>query len=329
MILFSRRTFSSGVIAVSASVAAGRTGGAQDRYPARQIKAIAFSGPGGSGDVMQRLVTDNLSKALSQSVILDYRIGANGIIAATATAKAEPDGYTLLIANVGPMAINKVLYSKLPYDPESDFEPVTLAVSSPIVLLMSPSVPVNTVQELVAFAKRDPKAVTFGYPGPTGMLLGAGFMQKAGLNLLQVPYRTVPATMTDLIAGRIQLFFAGASNAIPQIEDGKVKALAITTKKRSPLLPSVPTLAELELAAFDSDFWTGFFVPAKTPREIVIRLNAEIVKILHAPELRDRLVANGDLIVASTPEALRDQIAIDVAGYGEIMRQGNLPQINL
>ena len=159
------------------------------------------------------------------------------------------------------------------------------------------------------------------------MLTGANFLQMAGIDLLQVPYKTVPATMTDLIAGRIQLYFAAATNAIPQIKDGKAKALAITTATRSPLIPDVPTMAESGLPGFTSDFWFGFFVPRGTPRPIVERLNREIVAALQIPEVRDRLTAQADFIVGSTPDELREKIRTDVALYREIMRKGNIPQI--
>jgi tripartite-type tricarboxylate transporter receptor subunit TctC len=291
------------------------------------MKAIAVSGAGGAGDIMQRLVIEHLSKALGQPIVIDYRPGANGIIAATAAAKSEPDGYTLFVSNVGAVAVNKALYSKLPYDPERDFEPITLAVTSPLFLITHPDVPVRNVADVIALAKRDPKALTIGYPGSTGMLTGSNFLQMAGIDILQVPYKTVPATMTDLIAGRIQLYFAAATNTFPQAQDGKVRALAVTTTMRSPILPDVPTMAESGLPGFSSDFWFGFFAPAGTPQPIVTRLNAEIVKILNSPEVRDRLTAQGDFIIASTPQALREKLAQDVANYREVMRKGNIPQL--
>ena len=315
-----------GIIAAAATVIP-HSAWAQDAYPNRQIRAIAVSGAGGAGDVMQRMIVDRLTKALGQPVVLDYRPGANGIIAVSAAAKAEPDGYTLLISNVGAVAVNKALYAKLPYDPERDLEPITLAVTSPLFLISYPEAPVKSVADIISVAKRDPNALTIGYPGSAGMLTGSNFLQAAGINLLQVPYKTVPSTMTDLIAGRIQLYFAAATNAAPQVEDGKVRALAVTTTKRSPILPNVPTLAESGLPEFNSDFWFGFFAPAGTPAHIVSRLNREIVAILKTPEVQDRLSAQGDFVIGSTPDELRKKMADDIARFREIMRKGNIPQI--
>jgi len=301
---------------------------AQDTYPSRPLRAITVSGAGGAGDVMQRLIVEQLSKALGQPVVLDYRPGANGIIAASAAAKADPDGYTLFISNVGAVAVNKALYTKLPYDPERDFAPVSMVVTSPLFLITNSEVPVASVRDVIALAKKDPQSMTLGYPGSTGMLTGSNFLQLAGIDLLQVPYKTVPATMLDLIANRIQLYFAASTNTVPQVMAGKVKALAVTTTTRSPVLPDVPTMQEAGVPGFSSDFWFGFFVPAGTPPEIIARLNREIVKVLQLPEVRDRLAAQGDIVIGSTPEAFRDKIRDDVAKYRDVIRKGNIPQID-
>lgn len=301
---------------------------AQDAWPSRPLRAISVSGAGGAGDIMQRLVVEQLAKALGQPVVLDYRPGANGIIAASAAAKAEPDGYTLFISNVGAIAVNKALYSRLPYDPERDFAPVSMVVTSPLFLITNLNVPVGNVQDVIALAKKDPRSMTLGYPGSTGMLTGSNFLQQAGIDLLQVPYKTVPATMLDLIADRIQLYFAASTNTVPQVQAGRIRPLAVTTTTRSHILPDVPTMAESGLPGFSSDFWFGFFVPAGTPRDIVARLNREIVKVLQLPEVRDKLMAQGDFVIGSTPEEFRDKIREDVAKYREIIRRGNIPQID-
>jgi tripartite-type tricarboxylate transporter receptor subunit TctC len=315
-------------LAIAAALQAAAPASAQDAYPSRPLRAITVSGAGGAGDVMQRLIVEHLAKALGQPVVIDYRPGANGIIAATAAAKADPDGYTLFISNVGAVAVNKALYTKLPYDPERDFAPVSMVVTSPLFLITNSEVPVANVRDVIALAKKDPKSLTLGYPGSTGMLTGSNFLQLAGIDLLQVPYKTVPATMLDLIANRIQLYFAASTNTVPQVMAGKVKALAVTTTTRSPVLPDVPTMQEAGVPGFSSDFWFGFFVPAGTPPEIVARLNREIVRVLQLPEVRDRLAAQGDIVIGSTPEAFRDKIRDDVAKYRDIIRKGNIPQID-
>ena len=317
-----------GVAAFALAMLAAAAASAQDSYPSRPLRAITVSGAGGAGDVMQRLIVEQLSKALGQPVVLDYRPGANGIIAASAAAKADPDGYTLFISNVGAVAVNKALYTRLPYDPERDFAPVSMVVTSPLFLITNSEVPVANVRDVIALAKKDPKSMTLGYPGSTGMLTGSNFLQLAGIDLLQVPYKTVPATMLDLIANRIQLYFAASTNTVPQVMAGKVKALAVTTTTRSPVLPDVPTMQEAGVPGFSSDFWFGFFVPAGTPPEIIARLNREIVKVLQLPEVRDRLSAQGDIVIGSTPEAFRDKIRDDVAKYRDVIRKGNIPQID-
>jgi tripartite-type tricarboxylate transporter receptor subunit TctC len=313
-------------LVVSTSAMAPAT--AQDSYPNRPLRAISVSGAGGAGDVMQRLIVEQLAKALGQPVVIDYRPGANGIIGASAAAKADPDGYTLFISNVGAIAVNKALYTKLPYDPERDFAPVSMVVTSPLFLITNTNVPVANVRDVIALAKKDPKSMTLGYPGSTGMLTGSNFLQLAGIDLLQVPYKTVPSTMLDLIADRIQLYFAASANTVPQVMGGKVRALAVTTTTRSHVLPDVPTMEEAGVPGFSSDFWFGFFVPAGTPPEIITRLNREIVKVLQLPEVRERLMAQGDFVIGSTPEAFRDKIRDDIAKYREIMRKGNIPQID-
>jgi tripartite-type tricarboxylate transporter receptor subunit TctC len=317
-----------GVVAFALALFACAAAWAQDSYPSRPLRAISVSGAGGAGDVMQRLIVEHLSKALGQPVVIDYRPGANGIIGASAAAKADPDGYTLFISNVGAIAVNKALYTKLPYDPERDFAPVSMVVTSPLFLITNSNVPVANVRDVIALAKKDPKSMTLGYPGSTGMLTGSNFLQLAGIDLLQVPYKTVPATMLDLIADRIQLYFAASANTVPQVMAGKVKALAVTTTTRSNVLPDVPTMEEAGVPGFSSDFWFGFFVPAGTPPDIIARLNREIVKVLQLPEVRDRLMAQGDFVIGSTPEAFRDKIRDDVAKYRDVIRKGNIPQID-
>jgi tripartite-type tricarboxylate transporter receptor subunit TctC len=203
-----------------------------------------------------------------------------------------------------------------------------MVVTSPLFLITNTSVPVSNVRDVIALAKKDPKSMTLGYPGSTGMLTGSNFLQLAGIDLLQVPYKTVPSTMLDLIADRIQLYFAASTNTVPQVMAGKVKALAVTTTTRSHVLPDVPTMEEAGVPGFTSDFWFGFFVPAGTPREIIARLNREIVKVLQIPEVRERLMAQGDFVIGSSPEEFRAKIRSDVEKYRDIIRKGNIPQID-
>ncbi len=311
---------------VSICIAALHCGsGLAQTYPARPVRAISVSGPGGAGDAMQRLVLDRLGQALGQNAVIDYRPGANGILAAELASKAPADGYTLFISNVGAIAVNAALYRKLPYDPQRDFMPLTLATTSPLFLIANLNVPASSVKELIALAKAKPDTLTIGYPGSGGMLAGYMFLQMAGINILQVPYKTVPGTMTDLISGQIQLYFAATSNAVPQIKAGRIKAYAVTTEARAAILPDVPTMSEAGLAGFSSDFWFGFFVPAGTPTEIAARLNREIVAILRHPDMREKITALGDIIIASTPEAFADKIRSDIARYRQVVQDAKVP----
>ncbi len=297
---------------------------AQD-YPTKPLRAITVSGAGGAGDFMQRLVIERLGQALGQNVVIDYRPGANGIVAATLAADAAADGYTLFISNVGAVAINPALYKKLPYDPLRDFDPLTLAITSPIVLVVNNSVPANTVKELIALAKAKPDTLTIGYPGSAGMLTGHMFLQMGGIDLVQVPYKTVPGAMTDLIGGRIQIYFAAASNAVPQIKAGKIKALGVTTEARAAVLSDVPTIAEAGLAGFRSDFWFAFFVPRGTPGGFSSRLSQEIITVLKSPDVQEKLTAQGDVIIASTPQELRERLKSDIARFRKVAEQAKIP----
>jgi tripartite-type tricarboxylate transporter receptor subunit TctC len=319
----SLRFAAAGLAACIATVCSGA--GHAQTYPVRAVRAISVSGPGGAGDAMQRLVLDRLGQALGQNAVIDYRPGANGILAAELASKATADGYTLFISNVGAIAVNAALYRKLPYDPQRDFTPLTLATTSPLFLIANLNVPANSVKELIALAKAKPDTLTIGYPGSGGMLAGYMFLQMAGVTILQVPYKTVPGAMTDLISGQIQLYFAATSNAVPQIKAGRIKAYGVTTEARAAILPDVPTLSEAGLAGFNSDFWFGFFVPAGTPPEIAARLNREIVSILKQPEMREKITALGDIVIASTPEAFADKIARDIARYRQVVQDAKIP----
>jgi len=294
-------------------------------YPVRPLRAISVSGPGGAGDAMQRLVLDRLGQALGQNAVLDYRPGANGILATDLASKAPADGYTLFISNVGAIAVNAALYKRLPYDPQRDFIPLTMATTSPLFLIGNPNVSANSLKELIALAKAKPDSLTIGYPGSGGMLAGYMFLQMAGINILQVPYKTVPGTMTDLISGQIQLYFAATSNAVPQVKAGRVKAFAVTTEARAAILPDVPTMSEAGLPGFSSDFWFGFFAPAGTPPPIAARLTREIVAILHNPDIRERITSQGDIIIASTPDAFAQKIKADIARYRQVVKDARIP----
>jgi len=279
-------------------LAAGMTGamlcagaGAQ-AYPTKPIRLIVPYAPGGGVDIVARALAQELTRRVGQQVIVDNRTGAGGNIGSDVVAKATPDGYTLLIASPA-NAINPSLYAKMPFDPMRDLVPVALIATTPAVLLASPALPVKTIKELVALAKAKPGSLNFGSggSGTTEHLAGEMLNAQAGIKMQHVPYKGGAAVLPDLISGQVSIFFVNQPFALPYIKAGTVKALGVASDERSVALPDVPTIAEGGFADFRVSVWYGIMAPAGTPKEIVAKLNREIVAALAAPEMRDRLLA--------------------------------------
>ena len=264
-------------------------------YPMKPLRFVVPFPPGGPLDIMARGIGVKLQEAWGQPVVVENKPGAGGGIGADVVAKSPGDGYTLLMGAVSTHAINPWLYASIPYDPVKDFIPVTLVAQVPNILVVNPSLPVKSVKELIAYAKAKPGALSFasGSTGSTGHLAGELFKTMAGVDMVHVPYKGAAPAMFDLLAGQTQLMFDNIANALPQVKAGKLRALAVTTAKRSPAVPDLPTIDEAGLTGFDLTTWFGVFVPAKTPKEVVDKLNGEIVKALSGKELRDRLTAMG------------------------------------
>ena len=273
-------------------------------YPTKPIRLIIGAAPGGGLDITARTMGPRLAGALGQQIVIDNRSGAAGSLAASITARSAPDGYTVLLGAIGNLAVNVSIYKGLDYHPLKDFAPVTFAVSGSNVLVVHPSVPAKTVQELIELAKAQPGRLTYGSSGSgnTGHLAGELFKSMAKVDIIHVPYKGGAPAMIDLIAGQIQMVFSSAPTAVPQIKAGKIKALAVTTLKRSALLPELPTIAESGLPGYDADNWYGFVVAAGTPRPIITRLNAEVVRILNLPDIREALFKQGLEAAPGTPE---------------------------
>ena len=271
----------------SASVAAAQI----TPYPAKPIRFVVPFPAGGPLDLVARSIGQELSRSWGQPVIVDNRPGAGGNIGADLVAKAPPDGYTILMGAVSTHAINVTLYSKLPYDPINDFAPITLVTSVPNVLVLHPSVPAHNVTELIALAKAKPGQLNFasGSTGSAGHLAGELFKTMAGVDMVHIPYKGAAPAVVDLLAGHVSLMFDNLSSALPNIRAGRVRAIAVTTLKRSPLLPALPTISESGLSGFDVSTWFGVFAPGGTPPAVVARLNAEIVRILNTAQMRERL----------------------------------------
>jgi tripartite-type tricarboxylate transporter receptor subunit TctC len=298
---------------------------APDAWPARPIRFILPFPPGGGTDILGRLIAERLTANLGQPVVTENRGGAGGNVGAEAAAKSAPDGYTIVL--VAPsLAISPSLYSKLNYDPAKDFAPVSLVATVPNVMITHPSVPANTLVEFIRLAKTKPGEMNFGSggSGTSNHLAGELFNIVAGVKLVHVPYKGVNLAMNDVLSGRIQLVVIGIPAAAPHIKAGKLRALALLAPARSPVLPDVPTVAEAGLPNFEVTTWYGILAPAGTPGPIVARLNAELVKIMHAPEMKEKLDAMATDAVTSTPEEFAGLIKREIVKWGEVVRDAGL-----
>jgi tripartite-type tricarboxylate transporter receptor subunit TctC len=283
------------VLVVLTVIGAGAAPAQPQSYPSKPIRFVVPFPPGGPLDVMARGIGMKLQGAWGQPVVVENKPGAGGGIGADLVAKSAGDGYTLLMGAVSTHAINPWLYASIPYDPVKDFIAVTLVAQVPNILVVNPSLPVTSVRELIDYAKAKPGALSFasGSTGSTGHLAGELFKTMAGVDMVHIPYKGAAPAMFDLLAGQTQLMFDNIANALPQVRAGTLRALAVTTVKRSPAVPDLPTIDEAGLRGFDLTTWFGVFVPAQTPKEVVDKLNGEIVKALSSKELRERLAAMG------------------------------------
>ena len=295
-------------------------------YPAKPVTWIVPFPPGGGTDISARTVAAKLTDKWKQSVVIENRSGAAGILGADAVAKARPDGYTLLIVNVGITSINPALYPKLPYNPDTAFTPVSLICELPFVLMASPSFPPNSVKELVAYAKANPEKVTFASSGQGGSphLTAEIFQLATGTKMTHVPYKGGGQAMPDLMAGHVDLLFASVLESSGHIKSGKLKGLAVTHAKRSPALPDVPTLAEAGVKDAESGSWIALLAPAATPAAIVAKVGADLREAVTASDVKEKLIAQGAVPQASTPAELQALINADLARYGRIIREKGL-----
>ena len=310
-------------IAIAAAIALAASGLASgETYPAKPIHFIVPYPAGGPLDTVARLLGQKVSESVRQPVIVENKPGAGGNIGADLVAKSPPDGYTILMGAVATHAINPTLYAHIPYDPVKDFAPVTQVASTPNVLVVNPSLPVASVKEFIAYAKAHPDALNFGSgsTGSAGHLAGELFKAMAGVRMVHVPYKGAGPAMQDLIGGRIQLMFDNLASSLAQMRAGRVKALAVTTAKRSALAPELPTIAESGLPGFDISTWFGVFAPGGTPRDIVERLHAEFVKALADPAVRETMLKLGAEPVGNTPAEFAAYIQSEAGKYAEVVR---------
>jgi len=315
----SKRFFIAAVAALFAPPAAAQ----QPPYPSKSIRMIASQAPGGGIDTLCRIVAPKLSEAFGQTVIVENRAGANGSLAAEVTAKSPPDGYTIMLGAVGNLGTNVIYYKKLEYDPVRDLAPITPAILSASVLVVHPSVPARSVKELITLARKQPNALAYGTSGTggAGHLAGALFRSMTKTQLLHVPYKGGAPAMIDLVAGQTQLGFASPPSSAVFIRDGRLRALAVTTDRRSRIFPDLPTIAEAGVPGYESHSWYGFVAPAKTPPRVVSRLNQEIVRILNAPDVTGAVQAQGFEVWTMTPDAFGAFIKSEVEKWTRINRE--------
>ncbi len=292
-------------------------------WPTKPIRLVVPFSAGGNTDIVARLFAQELSKALGQPVIVDNKPGAAGNIGADAVAKSPPDGYTFVMGTVGTHAINASLYKKMPYDTVKDFTPVTLLASVPNVLVIDPALPVKSVKELVAYGKAHPGKLNFASSGvgTSIHLSGEMFRITTGLDMTHVSYKGSPPALTDLMGGQVQLMFDNLPTSLPYIKAGKLRALAVTTAKRVPSLPDVPTMVEAGFPGFETGSWFGVLAPAGTPKEIITKLSTELLRILKTPEMQEKLLQQGAQPVGLGPEDFAAHIKSEMAKWGKVVKE--------
>ena len=307
--------------AATSALAQFPSAGSGAAYPARSIRVIVGFPPGSGADITARVIGAKAGEALAQQVIVDNRPGAASNIAAELAAKAPADGYTLFIGTVA-NTINATLYPRLPFDFAREFAPVALTTAAPNVLVVHTSVPAKSVKELIALAKSRPGQLNYASAG-TGTaphLSGELFNAMAGIRMVHIPYKGSPPAVTDLLAGEVALMFSPSSTVLPHVKSGRLRALAVTTAARLPSLPELPTVAESGLKGYETITWFGFVAPAKTPQAIVARLNAEIVKVLALPEVRNPFAIQGIEVIGGTPEQFASYIRDEITKWAKVIR---------
>ena len=316
------------LVLAAISVATGASAQAiskEPAYPGKPIRFVVPYFPGGTPDIQGRRLAEKLRDRLGQPIVIDNRPGANASIGMGIVARAPADGYTIIIAPVGPWAVNPHLY-KLPYDVLKDFAPIIHVTTTPGVLVVHPSVPVKTVKELIALAQQKPGDLNYGSTGVGGFghMSGELFALMTKVKMTHVPHKSIAAALSDVMGGHIQVLFNVASPTLPQIKSGKVRVLATTGATRLDALPDVPTVAEAGVAGYENTTWNAIAAPARTPRPIVERLNKELNAIVRLPDIQDAARAEGSTIVGGTPEQFRDYLKTEFAKFGRLVKDAGI-----
>lgn len=302
---------------------AAAPGWAQEKYPSRAVRLIVPFAPGGGADISGRTIAAKLTERFGQQVIVDNRPGAGGNVGVDLVSKASPDGYTLLLVSSS-YGANPSLY-KLSFDPVNGFEPITLVSQQPFILVVHPSLPARSVKELIALAKAKPGSLNYASSGAGGIVhLGTEYFKSvAGIDMVHIPYKGGNTAHNDIVAGFVQVYFGTILSTLPVVKSGKVRALGVSTDKRNPALPDVPSVAEA-VPGFSFGGWYAVLAPAKTPKEITTVLNREIVALLQAPDVKERFAAEGSTVVASTPEQLRQHLQQDIAKWAKVVKAAKI-----
>jgi len=292
-------------------------------YPTKAIRIIVPLAPGGGNDTIARMIGQKIQGPLGQSVVIDNRTGAGGQIGAELAAKSPPDGYTLLLGNVATQAIIPNVQPNVAYSPLKDFQPISLIASAPLLVVVHPSLPVRSVKQLIAFAKARPNDLNYASNGfgSSTQFATELFKLMTGTRMEHIPYKGLSLAMTDLLTGRVHLMFSSAVAMLPNVKDGKLRAIAMTGAKRSQAIPDIPTVAESGVKDYEAGSWYGILAPAGTPRAIVDRLNQEIVAAVRSKEIQDRLLSEAVIPVGSTPEAFAAHISTELARAGKVVKE--------
>ena len=299
---------------------------AQTNYPTKPITVVVPYGAGGSADSRSRQLAQKMSLILKQPFVIDNKPGAGGNIGTEFVARAAPDGYTIGMGNFAPLAVNKTLFGTLRYDPETDLSPIILIEKGPLILVVNPNSQYKSIQDIVAAAKAKPGTLTFSSGGIGGshQLSAELFMQNAGIQMIHVPYKSGSAALTDLMAGNVDMMFDQMYSAVPSIRADKLRPIAITSKKRSPLFPNVPSFAELGYPKVEVLNWQGFIAPAGTPKPIINKLNAAANEALKDPQLRELMLSQGNEIGGGTPADFAALIKSEAAKWSAVVKAGNI-----
>jgi tripartite-type tricarboxylate transporter receptor subunit TctC len=312
-------------VALLFSLGAAATAIAAD-YPAKPIRLIVPFAAGGGNDAVARTIAQRLAEELGQQVVVDNRPGAGGIVGAELAAKSAPDGYTLFLGGVGSHAINPSVHRDLPYDAVTDFAPISLIASAPLILVVNPSVPASSVEELIGLAKAKPNTINYASNGngSSSHLAAVMFESMTAIRMTHVPYKGLSPALVDLLAGRVQAMFSSVVAILPQVTAGKLRALAVTGERRLALLPDVPTVAEAGVIGYQAGSWYGILAPAGTPPEIIRKLNGEIVRAIRRPEMQRSFALEGAEPIGSSPQEFAAHIRAELDRIGKVAREARI-----